>query len=360
MRKLFSFAFSFILTAFVISLAMGAVVTPALAQSDSPTGSINWATPYVSLTSNPFSISTPNGTFVGSSDGRWVQSDPGSDTYTTLEATWHEHGVEMRMFIYFAQENGQWRVTELRTYDGNQRGEWIYYDGTAFGTQAVGQAINKDNFTLTSRDGSGHVSFGTLQLQAFLPHPSPSLSPAGYYIEPKPYGTVAFGVSTPNSGYNIIAVVRNTQGQIVTDQSDFHFTWTSQDPTIVTVQPDSVPPNGQCILGIQSPCPQLWGSMKGIRLGTTTVTVEVRRISNNEFIGSYQFPIEIINPPIGVGDSTLVGDLNNDGKVNLLDYAILVHDLFKVGSDVQSDLNQDGKVNLLDYSMLIERLRALD
>lgn len=45
------------------------------------------------------------------------------------------------------------------------------------------------------------------------------------------------------------------------------------------------------------------------------------------------------------------GDLNNDGKVNLVDFSIL---LFHWGtSDAIADLNVDGKVNLTDFSILL-------
>ncbi len=51
-----------------------------------------------------------------------------------------------------------------------------------------------------------------------------------------------------------------------------------------------------------------------------------------------------------VGD-IVSADLNKDGKVNLVDFSIL---LFHWGSDdILSDLNQDGKINLTDFSILL-------
>lgn len=348
-----------VLSILLVSLVLG-VPGFALAQTTSPAptptppsypkGSINWQTPYARLAAPEFTIFTPNGIFTATGATVRVHSDPGSDRYTTLEATWSEYNVEMRLYIYFAAENGRWRVTELRTYDGRNPGNWIYFDGTALGQPAVGQAFTAQALDIPARDNSGRIVMGNVQLQAFLPTPSPSITPAGYYIEPKPYGTVEFPVSTPNTGYSIAAVVRDSQNQIVTDQSDFSFSWTSQDSNIVTVIGEGLGDPTQCVYGIQAPCPQLWGNMKGIQPGQTTVSVEVRRKSNNQLIASYSFPIRITG--------NLVGDFNGDGRVNLLDYAILVADFFRAGSGLPTDLNQDGRVNLFDYSILIQRLRT--
>jgi hypothetical protein len=191
-----------------------------------PPGSIDWVSAYAELISPSFVIETPNGSFNATSGDINVHSDPGNPSYTTLEATWNEQGVEMRMFIYFAAQNGKWRVTEFRTYDGRARGDWIFYDGTAFGEQSLGQAFTANNLVISSRDNRGRVRFGSVKLQGFLNYQSAS------------------------------------------------------------------------------------------------------------------------------------GDLNADGKVNLLDYSILVSDLFKTGANLSADINGDGKVNLLDYSILVNNLRT--
>lgn len=119
--------------------AISASPTPAPSPTPVPSGSITWQTHYASIKASDFTIVTPNGSFISTTNNFRVNSDPGTDTYTTLEASWQENGVEMRMFIYFAQANGQWRVTELRTYNGNANGDWQYFSGEAFGSAAVGQ-----------------------------------------------------------------------------------------------------------------------------------------------------------------------------------------------------------------------------
>jgi len=48
-------------------------------------------------------------------------------------------------------------------------------------------------------------------------------------------------------------------------------------------------------------------------------------------------------------------DLNNDGKVNIFDYNILISDFGKTGvaGFVKSDINKDGKVDIFDYNILV-------
>jgi hypothetical protein len=58
-----------------------------------------------------------------------VSSDSGSKRYGTLEVIWHEHGVEMRMDIYFAADQKEWWATEVRVYDGSVPGDWIGWGG---------------------------------------------------------------------------------------------------------------------------------------------------------------------------------------------------------------------------------------
>ena len=54
-----------------------------------------------------------------------VHSDPGTLTYRTLEATWRENGVEMRLNMYFAGDAASTWVEEVRIYDGEVDGKWL-------------------------------------------------------------------------------------------------------------------------------------------------------------------------------------------------------------------------------------------
>ncbi len=67
-----------------------------------------------------------------------VHSDPGDATYRTLEWTWKQHGVEMRLSLYFASDRARWWVSEIRTYDGRQPSRWATTQGRLF-ERSLGQ-----------------------------------------------------------------------------------------------------------------------------------------------------------------------------------------------------------------------------
>jgi hypothetical protein len=46
-------------------------------------------------------------------------------------------------------------------------------------------------------------------------------------------------------------------------------------------------------------------------------------------------------------------DLNNDNKVNILDYTILINNFMKSGNNIPGNLNCDDKVDILDFTMLM-------
>lgn len=50
--------------------------------------------------------------------------------------------------------------------------------------------------------------------------------------------------------------------------------------------------------------------------------------------------------------STLRGDLNCDGRVNLVDFSIMAYWYKKINFPVNIDLNHDGKVSLIDFSIM--------
>jgi len=47
------------------------------------------------------------------------------------------------------------------------------------------------------------------------------------------------------------------------------------------------------------------------------------------------------------------GDINDDGKVNKYDFALMMSDWGKTGLNISSDLNNDGKVDKYDFSLLM-------
>jgi hypothetical protein len=119
----------------VAMLAVLVIQTVAIAQepSDSPVApevsldtSIVWDSGSVRLEAEAFELRAADKVFTGVGPTE-VDSDPGDPTYRTLEIEWFEQDVEQRMNIYFAADEADWWVTEIRTYDGFPQGEWIYY-----------------------------------------------------------------------------------------------------------------------------------------------------------------------------------------------------------------------------------------
>ncbi|HEY9586363.1 MAG TPA: hypothetical protein VJJ27_01830, partial [Candidatus Paceibacterota bacterium] len=47
-----------------------------------------------------------------------------------------------------------------------------------------------------------------------------------------------------------------------------------------------------------------------------------------------------------------IGDLNNDCRVNLVDFSILAYWFKRLNPPVKTDLSRDGKVNLIDFSIM--------
>lgn len=178
---------------------------------------INWSTGYTFLSADAITINANGQIFnVAVDRGQLapvIHSNPGSGNNVTLEATWQERGIEMRMFIYFLSRctkslppQCSWHVSEIRTYNGNTPGDWIFYNfssetGTAnaFLSAAMGQQyISQGPVTVNATSGgSGYITFQNLRLQGFVNQPTPSCVPmpvrpadagANYQMAPPPPG----------------------------------------------------------------------------------------------------------------------------------------------------------------------------
>lgn len=116
-----------------------------------PARPISLGTPQVQLDAESITVSVNGREFQPIGDDVEVSSDPGTASYTTLELTWFEDGVEMRINLYFAADATHWWVTEMRTYDGRSPGEWITQEGVGYRTPR-GQAYE------------GELGFGPLRM----------------------------------------------------------------------------------------------------------------------------------------------------------------------------------------------------
>ncbi len=130
---------------------------------------ISWRTRTVSLESGGFYIKVDKVVYHDKNNTVRVHSDPGDSEYTTLEATWNENDREMRLNMYFASDGRDWWVTQVRTYNGQLRGDWIYYEGPFFKTP-LGSSYSGNVILRTDKDSeyAGTVRFRGLELQAFI------------------------------------------------------------------------------------------------------------------------------------------------------------------------------------------------
>jgi hypothetical protein len=89
---------------------------------------VDWKTNVVQFKADDFWIDANGQRFYGSAKAD-VHSDPGDASYRTLELTWQEHGVEMRMNLYFTGDGSTTWIKEIRVYDGTSTPKWKTVDG---------------------------------------------------------------------------------------------------------------------------------------------------------------------------------------------------------------------------------------
>lgn len=164
---------------------------------------INWITNRVSLSADNFYLEANGKKYYANTGNLSLHSDPGSNTYTTLEAQWTENDVEMRLYIYFNANTQKWWSPEMRTYNGEVQGDWIYYYGKFF-ENTLGSRYTSSSIFFTSsapQSSPGTIHFENLKIQAFtnlsLPSPSPTPTPS---LTPTPtYTPTPTNTPTPTS-----------------------------------------------------------------------------------------------------------------------------------------------------------------
>src|SRR3712207_2155270 len=87
-----------------VVLLLGCAAPDVPASPDVPPHPVRWHTDVVEFVADDFYIETDGRKFVANVPHVDVRSDPGTATYRTLEVTWQEHGVEMRLFLYLTAD----------------------------------------------------------------------------------------------------------------------------------------------------------------------------------------------------------------------------------------------------------------
>ncbi len=126
---------------------------------------IQWKTSTTSLRGDTFSVQVNGKKFDAQDSSVFVQGS-GTQTEATLEASWTEQNTEMRVFLGLTYAPGDyWRITELKTYDGKNPGNWIIYPG--FVGNESGKPYINPVFDLRSKDGKGRIQLRNMRLDAF-------------------------------------------------------------------------------------------------------------------------------------------------------------------------------------------------
>lgn len=131
---------------------------------------IDWRTESTLFRASSIEIQAGGQVFTVAADDVHINPGMANPTdYTTLEATWLENNLEMRVNAYLHSDGVEWWCDELRHYDGAVQGEWITYQGDFFrspvgmpfvGDVELGTLVLRDVFMTSFLgvpcDGSGH------------------------------------------------------------------------------------------------------------------------------------------------------------------------------------------------------------
>lgn len=317
----------------VSNLLLRAYTTPI-----SPTPTTNhpiwWETSSAILRADDFYIDTNGQRFFGTPDpGTTLRlgSDPPNGTdpdSTTLEATWTEHGVEMRLNIYFERTGGAWRAYEIRTYNGQTPGDWVYYNfagaGSAIGTPTT--TIGDWDFVNTPQSRySGQLHLNTIYLQAFLTN---SLS----------FKTALQGISG-----------RRGPDQVV----NMALTPVVDSPTSVAHDVTVVSDGAGTYFGS-------FGS--NLTPGTYDILIKGPAHLRKRFTNYYLAPgdnfVDLSSVPL------LAGDFDNNNDINILDIGEILGQytaLSVPATPVNTlyDVNKDGTIDITDIGLVLSNYTAL-
>lgn len=228
-----------------------------------------------------------------------VNGDPGTPEYTTLELTWWEHGVEMRMNIYFKSDGGQWWSEEIRTYNGKKQGDWAYYRGDFF-RSPLGQPFVGDLDVTAATGGpddgaSGRLRIPGLRLEAFT-LPDVCTSPASPYA----LSTGVDGIQVERSdggggpaGYGLAVKLLDTATcSPVADPETFAYAWRSEDPTVAAVTADGT-----------------HADISGRQVGATWLVVTAARRDSGETVAEARVKVDVFAAGTGpVAGSAVIAD----------------------------------------------------
>lgn len=181
--RYFFFVFLFVLLSFINLIRFARSRIEEASAQDA--NLLVWQTESVSLEASDFRILVNNFDFLNNAEDLSLTSSPLFEGRTTLEAIWHEHNKEMRLLIYFHSNGTHWWSPEIRTYDGHDPGNWLYYTSDeGFLKTSLGQVYTNQDLTLISDDGAATLHFEDLSLQVSFVETTPTPIPTAPPLSP--------------------------------------------------------------------------------------------------------------------------------------------------------------------------------
>jgi hypothetical protein len=249
---------------------------------------VHFATPQVRFDAAALAIDADGQRFTSAGSTVDVNSDPGTrDKYTTLELTWTERGVEMRLYAYFASDGHDWWATELRTYNGKSNGDWIFYTNTYFRTP-LGHAFT-GNVDLSPTDGTGHLHISNLRLQAFLP-PIACEHPTTRYALEVPYARADMPKGAGGFGLGITTLLDTATCTPVADPHAFSFDWQIADPAVAKIETAADKPLLTQLLGVD---PTQSMNLAPTGHGSTTLHLTARERTTGKVVATADVAVTV-------------------------------------------------------------------
>ncbi len=195
---------------------------------------VHFETHQVKLDADDFFVEANGKRFTAKDTRVWVSTNPGDD-HQTLELEWDEHGVNMRVYFFFAADAKDWWVNLIRAYDNKAENDGIYDEGERFRTP-LGSVFQGD---LDISQHGVRLHFTKLRLEAFRRPPACANPTSQYVLDPSddPVDSSG-GISARLLDPATCAEVKNLGA--------FSFDFSSADPAIATITNDPIIDDPAC------------------------------------------------------------------------------------------------------------------
>jgi hypothetical protein len=230
---------------------------------------IEWQTRHTVFSARILDIDAGENTFRATVDDTFVNEGYLGEQ-TTLEASWREHDVEMRLFIYLETDGVEWWAHRIAHYNGAEPGDWVEYDGDFFRTPAGTPFVGDlDLETLRLRGAS---------MTTFLP----PLCTKAMTIEPAALAVELWTDVPGEIVYRLPARLRDGNCEEIAAAPGSQFHWSIDDSTIATVAPSTQP--GFATVG----------EFHAVSVGTTTASVTLTDVDGVE-LANERIPV-VVDP----------------------------------------------------------------